>query len=84
MSDWDEIAARRVRLGEVERELARLRYRHDIAMSAFRFEEATALGPVIAALEREQHALAQALPKPEPDSGTIPILARPGRRLRHR
>ena len=53
----DALAAKRARLVEVERELARLRYRHDIAMSAFRFEEATALGPTIAALEKERQAL---------------------------
>ena len=34
----DALAAKRARLVEVERELARLRYRYDIAMSAFRFE----------------------------------------------
>jgi hypothetical protein len=76
----NDIAARRARLAEVESELARLRYRHDIAMSAFRFEQATALGPAIAALENERRALAASLPRPEPDTGTIPALARPRRR----
>jgi hypothetical protein len=77
-------AARRARLAEIERDLARLRYRHDIAMSAFRFEEATALGPRIAALEKEQQALAAALPPVgEPSTGVIPTLALPrGRRRR--
>jgi hypothetical protein len=65
------------RLAEVERELARLRHHHDIAMSAFRFEEATALGPAIAALEKERQALAAALPIPEPETGMVPVLARP-------
>jgi hypothetical protein len=74
----------RARLAEIERELARLRYRHDIAMSAFRFEEATALGPAIAALERERQALDAALPAPaEPPTGIVPALTRP-RRLRSR
>ncbi|HTV89639.1 MAG TPA: hypothetical protein VME41_11545 [Stellaceae bacterium] len=79
-----DIAARRVRLDEIERELARLRYRHDIAMSAFRFEEATALGPQLAALERERAALAAALPpEGEPPTGIVPTLAAPrGRRRR--
>jgi hypothetical protein len=75
-----QIAAR---LAEVERELARLRYRHDIAMSTFRFEEATALGPAIAALEQERQALIAALPPPPIETGAAPVLARPrrGRRM---
>jgi hypothetical protein len=72
----DKTATDLARLAEIERELARLRYRHDIAMSAFRFEEATALGPAIAALETERQALAAALPQAEPTTGTVPILLR--------
>jgi hypothetical protein len=80
----DALAAKRARLAEVERELVRLRYRHDIAMSAFRFEEATALGPAIAELERERQTLAAALPAvPEPATGVVPVLATP-RSLRRR
>ena len=83
MDDRPEMTTRD-RLAEIERELARLRYRHDIAMSAFRFEEATALGPAIAALERERQALRGALPADaEPPKGVVPELARP-RRLRSR
>jgi len=74
-----DIAGRRARLAKVEAELAWLRHRHDIAMSAFRFEEATALGPAIAALENEQRALAAALPPPTPAIGVVPVLARPRR-----
>jgi hypothetical protein len=75
------------RLAEIERELTRLRYRHDIAMSAFKFEEATALGPAIAALEREQQALLAAAPEGPADeapTGVVPVLARSARRLRRR
>jgi len=72
--------ARRARLAEIDRDLNRLRYRHDIAMSAFRFEEATALGPAIAALEKERQLLAAALPQVEPPTGIAPILVRPRRR----
>jgi hypothetical protein len=72
--------ARRARLAELDRELARLRYRHDIAMSAFQFEEATALGPAIAALEKERQLLAAALPPIEPSTGIVPTLVRPRRR----
>ena len=71
------MAAKRARLADIERELVRLRYRHDIAMSAFRFEEATALGPAIAALESERQSLAAALPAPPAETGVVPVLARP-------
>jgi hypothetical protein len=78
------VAGPHARLAEIERELARLRYRHDIAMSAFRFEEATALGPPIAALERERHTLVAALPAAgEATTGVVPTLAAP-RRVRRR
>jgi hypothetical protein len=82
----DASAARRARLAEIERELARLRYRHDIAMSAFRFEEATALGPAIAALDSERQALAAQLPPPAavPPTGIVPVLADPRTRRRPR
>ena len=82
MSAPGDTAARRARLAAVERELARLRYRHDIAMSAFRFEEATALGPAIAALETERQALATALPLETPPPAAVPQLLRRGRRPR--
>jgi len=72
------------RLAEIERELARLRYLHDTAMSAFRFEEATALGPAIAALEKERQALAAAFPPAEGETGVVPMLARPRRVPRRR
>lgn len=70
----------RARLVEIDRELTRLRYRHDIAMSAFRFEEATALGPAIAALEKERDRLATAFPDAEPPTGIVPVLIQPRRR----
>lgn len=79
-----DTAAKRARLAEVVSELARLRYRHDIAMSAFRFEEATALGPAIAALEQERQALAAALPPLEAPAAVIPVLHRRARMTRRR
>ena len=83
----DDLAVKHVRLAEIERELAQLQYRHDIAMSAFLFEEATALGRTIAALDKERQALAAELPAAPPaaeaPSGIVPVLARP-RRLRRR
>lgn len=80
----DALAAKRARLAYIERELARLRYRHDIAMSAFRFEEATALGPAIAALEQERQALAAALPPEAAPEPVIPVLHRRARGPRRR
>lgn len=79
-----EESARRRCLAEVERELAGLQHRHDIAMSAFLFEEATALGREIAALDRQRQALMAALPtaEPEPPAGVVPVLDRPRRRRR--
>jgi hypothetical protein len=76
------LAAARARLADIERELARLQYRHDVAMSAFLFEEATALGRAIAALNRERQALAANLPEPpaQPETGVVPALNRPWRR----
>jgi hypothetical protein len=80
----DDVAAKRGRLAVVESELRRLRHRHDLAMSAFRFEEATALGPAIAVLEKEQQTLLAELPAAEPPAGVVPALARPRGRVRPR
>jgi len=80
-----EDATRRARLAAIDTELARLQHRHDIAMSAFLFEEATALGRSIAVLDQERQALAAALPagpSAEPPTGVVPVLARPRRRRR--
>lgn len=76
----------RARLAEIEAELARLRYRHDIAFSAFRFEEATALGAPIAELERERALLTASLPPEPPKAAALTRVEVPrgrrGRRLR--
>ena len=78
--------AKRTRLAEIEGELAGLQSQHDLAMSAFKFDEATALQHRIAACETERQALAATLPAPsagpEPLSGIMPVLARPARRRR--
>ena len=77
----------RIRLAEIERELARLRHRHDTAMSAFLFEEAAALGNMIGALDRDREALAAGLPAPPSEpaaTGAVPALARPRRQPRRR
>jgi hypothetical protein len=79
----DDIARGHARLVGIDRELTRLRHRHDIAMAAFKFEEATALGPAMAALENARRALVALLPEPAPaapSTGVVPVLARPRRR----
>jgi hypothetical protein len=84
----DEIAAGRERLGDVERELARLHAQYELAMSAFKFDEANALQRRIAALDGERRSLAARLPAllapAEPPTGLVPVLDRPRRRLRRR
>ena len=76
-----DAAAKRARLGEIERELAQLQAQHELAMSAFKFDEANGLQRCIAALDDERQALAADLPPPasppEPPSGIVPLLARP-------
>lgn len=80
-----EIAVQRARLAEIDRELPRLQGQHDLAMSAFQFDEANALLSRIAALEDERGDLIASLPvsspSAEPEPGVVPLLARP-RRLR--
>jgi hypothetical protein len=81
----NDLAASRARLADFDCELARLQGQHDLAMSAFKFEEANVLQHRIVALEDERRAVAAALPLAEPaaasPSGIVPVLARP-RRLR--
>ena len=73
----------RARLAEVERELAGLAERHELAMSAFRFDEAGALQRRIAGLERERARLTATLPSAAaivpPPTGIVPRLALPRR-----
>ncbi len=82
----DKVAARRERLSDVERELARLEAQYELAMSAFKFDEANGLQRRIAALDGERRLLAAslpALPAPaEPPTGLVPVIDRPRRRLR--
>jgi len=59
-----ELEEKRARLAAVERELAGLGVRHDLAMSAFKFDEARDVQRRIAVLEREQEKLVAALPMP--------------------
>ena len=78
-----ELEAKRARRAVVERELAELVARHDLAMSAFKFDEVRKMQQQIAALEQEQAELAAALPAPAPpppEPVPVMIRGRPGRR----
>lgn len=79
------------RLAAVQGELVMLQARYELAMSAFKFDEASALQRQIAALEAERRILAETLPPsirtPEPPTGIVPTLgkrARGGRTRRRR
>jgi len=67
------------RLAELDAELTQLRAQQDLAMSAFRFDEANAIQASIAALEDRRRELAAAVPAsiPESSAGVVPKLLRP-------
>src|SRR5271166_121288 len=75
-----ELEAKRARLAAVERELAALADRHDLAMSEFKFDEAREVQQRIAVLERERAELVDALPAPAPPPPAAPAPAM----VRHR
>ena len=84
----DEVGARRERLSAVERELARQQAQYELAMSAFKFDEANALQSRIAALDSERRTLIAGLPPlpapAEPPTGFVPEIGRLPRVLRRR
>jgi hypothetical protein len=57
-----ELEEKRARLAAVECELVELGNRHELAMSAFKFDEARKVQQRIAMLERERGELVEALP----------------------
>jgi len=77
-----ELEAKHARLTAVDRELAGLGVRHDLAMSAFKFDEARVVQQRIAALEYEHAELIAALPPPAPPPPAPAMLRQ--RRLIHR
>ena len=79
----EPMAEQRARLTTVDDELAKLQARYEIAMSAFKFDEASVLQQQIAALEAERRILAQSFPPtaaPEPPTGMVPTLGKRPRR----
>jgi hypothetical protein len=84
----DPVAKQHGRLVAVEEKLARLQAQHELAMSAFKFDEANTLQQQIAGLEAERRVLVLALPPlpaaPEPPVGVVPAVARPRRGWRVR
>ena len=84
MSEPPDIIAKRARLAELAREISRQRYRFDILISAFQFDEAHELGPEIRKLETEHDRLLASLPAPAPEhpEPVTPVLL--GRRVARR
>jgi hypothetical protein len=84
----DRPATPRDRLAAVDSELVVLQAQYELAMSGFKFDEASALQRKIAVLESERRALASSLPPPapvpDPPVGVVPVLHRSGRPRRLR
>jgi len=77
MTEPTDITAKRKRLADLAHEIKRQRYRFDILISAFQFDEAHELGPEIRKLETEHDRLAAELPAETAPEPVIPTLARP-------
>ncbi|HYM73290.1 MAG TPA: hypothetical protein VET89_09930 [Stellaceae bacterium] len=80
--ETDDTAERRARLAASEDLLARLRAQYELAMSAFKFDEARELQARVEAAEREHRSLMETLPEPSPPPApAIPRRPRQRRRL---
>ena len=81
-----ELEEKRARRAAVESELAELGAQHDLAMSAFKFDEAREVQERINALERERAELVEALPTvvPPAPAGPVPVMVRRGRPAQRR
>jgi hypothetical protein len=80
-----QLEAKRARLAAVERGLAKLGTRHDLAMSSFKFDEARDVQRRIAVLERERAELVAALPAaPPPAAAPVPVVIRSRRPMPRR
>jgi hypothetical protein len=78
-----ELDAKLARLAAVDCELAGLGARHELAMSAFKFDEAREVQQRIAALERERGELIAALPPAAPPT-PAPAMVREDKLLQRR
>jgi len=80
------IEVKRARLAAIERELSGLGARHDLAMSAFRFDEAREVQQRNTILQRERAELVKALPAatPPPPAAPVPVMIRPQRPVSRR
>jgi len=67
-----ELEEKRARLAGVERELSGLGLQHELAMSAFKFDEAREVQQQIAVLERKRSELVDARPAPAEPPVTAP------------
>ena len=76
----DRVAKQRDRLAAVEHKLGKLQAQYELAMSAFKFDDANGLQRRIAVLEGERRAIAATLPAAaataEPPIGVVPVLHR--------
>jgi hypothetical protein len=79
-----ELETKRARLSLVERELSQLGMRHDLAMSAFRFDEARNLQQQITLLEHERTELIAEVPAPAPQPPAGPVAVGIGSNQRRR
>jgi hypothetical protein len=77
----EEVEVKRARLALVEGELAALGARHDLALSAFKFDEAREVQQRVTILERERAELVEALPAAAqpPPAAPVPVIIRPRR-----
>ena len=79
-----ELETKRARLSLVERKLLQLGTRHDLAMSAFRFDEARNLQQQITLLEHERTELIAEVPAPAPQPPAGPVAVGIGSNQRRR
>ena len=84
----EPMAEQRGRLATMEGQLGVLQARYELAMSAFKFDEANTLQQKIAALEAERRVVAETLPSPPlapaPPTGIVPMVGKGPRRGRAR
>ena len=81
-ADLDGVAAKHRELATLAARLDGLRAQYDVAMNAFKFDEARQLHARIEAAEREHRQLAAGLPPPAPAAPPSPYRVSARRRRR--